>query len=90
VNEQVNRSWKQYIQRPSLLKELAQLDLPALFLYGEQDTRPNWPVEQVAQLLPDASFQILKGADHHSWTTHAEEMRESLHRFIREIAEANT
>ncbi len=89
VNAQVNRSWKDYIQRPSLLKEIARLERPALFLYGDRDIRPSWPVEQVAQLLPNASFQMIAGADHHIWTTHAEVMREGLRRFVQQIAEVN-
>ena len=75
VNAEVNRSWKEYIQRPSLLRELAHLDLPGLFLYADQDIRPSWPIEQVAQLLPNASFQMITGADHHIWVTHAQAMR---------------
>src|SRR3954462_12417405 len=75
VNTEVNRSWKQYIQRPSLLKELARLDRPALFVYGERDIRPSWPVEQVAQLLPNAAFQMIAGADHHIWVTHPGELK---------------
>ena len=87
VNAQVNRSWKEYIQRPSLLKELALLDRPALFVYGDQDIRPSWPVEQVAELLPNASFQMIMGADHHIWVHHAEELREALRAFAKQIAE---
>jgi proline iminopeptidase len=86
VNAQVNRSWNAYIQRPSLLKEIAQLDRPALFVYGDQDIRPSWPVEQVAQLLPNASLRMIWGADHHIWTTHAEALSEALRSFVRQIA----
>jgi proline iminopeptidase len=82
VNAQVNRSWKQYIQRPSLLKEIARLDRPALFLYGDQDIRPSWPVEQIAQLLPNASLSMIEGADHHIWVTHGGEIRGLLRSFI--------
>ena len=89
VNAQVNRSWKAYIQRPSLLREIAQLDRPALFLYGEQDIRPSWPVEQVAQLLPDASFEMIPGADHHIWVTHAEELQGTLRHFVQQITKAD-
>jgi hypothetical protein len=42
-----------------------------------------------AQLLPDASFQMIRGADHHIWTTHAEQMRKALRCFVRQIAEAD-
>jgi proline iminopeptidase len=89
VNAQVNRSWKVYIQRPSLLNEIAHLDRPALFLYGDQDIRPSWPIEQVAQLLPNASFQMIAGADHHIWVTHAEELQAPLRHFVQHIARAD-
>jgi proline iminopeptidase len=87
VNAQVNRSWKAYIQRPSLLKEIAHLSRPALFLYGDQDIRPSWPMEQVAQLLPNASFQMIEGADYHLWVTHAEAMRAPLRDFVQQLAQ---
>jgi proline iminopeptidase len=90
VNAQVNRSWKAYIQRPSLLNEIAHLDRTALFLYGEQDIRPSWPIEQVAQLLPNASFQMIMGADHHIWVTHPDEIQAPLRDFVEQIAQADT
>jgi proline iminopeptidase len=72
-----------------LLREIAQLDRPALFLYGEQDIRPSWPIEQVAQLLPNASFQMIAGADHHIWVTHAEELQDTLRYFVQQITKAD-
>jgi proline iminopeptidase len=87
VNAAVNRSWKEYIHRPSLLYELAHLDRPALFVYGEHDIRPSWPVEQVARLLPKASFQMIAGADHHMWVTQAEELKALLRAFVRQITQ---
>jgi proline iminopeptidase len=88
VNAQLNRSWKQYIQRPTLLKDLAQLRRPALFLYGDRDIRPSWPVEQLVQLLPNATLQMIAGADHFIWVTHAEALRTSLRDFVQRIAGA--
>jgi proline iminopeptidase len=88
VNAEVNRAWKQYIQRPSLLKEIAHLNSLALFVYGERDIRPSWPVEQVAQLLPNATFQMIAGADHHIWVTHPEELQALLRDFVQQIAQA--
>lgn len=87
VNTAVNRSWKEYIQRRSLLHEIAHLDRPALFVYGEQDIRPSWPVEQVAQLLPNAAFHMIADADHHIWVTHPEELQAPLRDFVQQIAQ---
>ena len=89
VNAAVNHSWKEYIQRPSLLKEIAYLDRLALFVYGERDIRPSWPVEQVAQLLPNATFQMIADADHHIWVTHPEELQTPLRAFVQQIAQAD-
>jgi proline iminopeptidase len=89
VNAEVNRSWKEYIRRPSLLKAIAGLDRPALFVYGDRDIRPSWPVEQVAQLLPNATLHMIAGADHHIWVTHAEELQAPLRAFVQQIARAD-
>ncbi len=88
VNAEVNHSWKQYIQRPSLLKQIAHLDRPALFVYGERDIRPSWPVEQVAQLLPNAAFYMIAGADHHIWVTHPEQLKAAIRAFVQQIVQA--
>jgi proline iminopeptidase len=82
VNEQLNADWQQYIHRPQLLRDLAKLDRPALFLYGNEDIRPSWPVEQVAQLLPNARLHLIKGANHYIWNTHSEEMRQRIGEFL--------
>ena len=82
VNQQVNRSWKLYCQRPTLFKEISQLARPGLFIYGGQDIRPSWPVEQIVQLLPEAQLVRLAEADHHPWLTHADQLQAALQAFI--------
>lgn len=61
VNRQLNAEWKAFIKQPALLHDLAALDVPALFVYGSADIRPQWPIEQVANLLPAAEFHLLDG-----------------------------
>lgn len=87
VNEQVNRSWKKYIQEPGLLKVISQLEIPAIFVYGEKDIRPSWPVEQLAQLIPRGRFELIKGAAHCIWLTHSNELQLLLRDFLQSIAE---
>ena len=82
VNRQVMQSWKQYIQSPTLLKELAQFATPTLFVYGKQDIRPSWPEEQLAHLLPNATLDLLPDAPHSIWLTHPNELKASLRRFL--------
>lgn len=83
VNRQGNASWKEYIQRPTLWKDISQLTPPALFLYGANDIRPSWPIKQVAALMPNAEFRCLDDADHHIWTSQAGVMGELLRDFVR-------
>ena len=52
VNPDGNRSWREYIKRPSLFREIADLDIPAVFINGGEDIRPNWPTRQLASLMP--------------------------------------
>ena len=65
---------------------MAQLDRPALFVYGDQDIRPSWPVEQVANLLPNAEFVLLPGANHYLWQTHPQHLQELIGASIAALA----
>ena len=74
ANESLNAEWKAFIHRPELLREVSCIEAPALFVYGSEDIRPSWPAEQVAALLPNARFEMLQGANHYLWLTHAAEL----------------
>ncbi|PYE48395.1 proline iminopeptidase [Deinococcus yavapaiensis KR-236] len=82
VHAAMTSSWRQWIKRPELLGELARLDVPTLFLHGEQDVRPSWPVRQLAHLLPQARYEDVAGARHWLWLDHADEVRTRLRRFL--------
>lgn len=86
VNKQVHATWKEYIQRVYLLRYLADLYLPALFIYGGEDIRPSWPAEQVAMLLPYASFVLFPQSAHNIWLTDAKRLKRELRNFIKELA----
>ena len=85
VNRQLNASWRAYLQSPSLLSRLVELETPALFIYGAEDIRPSWPTEQLAELLPQGRFERVEGAAHLVWATHADELRGHLRAFVREL-----
>ena len=81
VNRQLNASWRTYIKEPQLLKQIAALNVPALFVYGSKDIRPSWPTEQLAQLPPRGRFERLEGAAHLIWATHAGDCASISRRF---------
>ena len=82
VNKQLNHSWKTYIQNPNLLLSISRLRVPALFVYGDRDIRPSWPIKQVAQLIAHARFELIEGAEHVMWFSHREELRRLLREFV--------
>lgn len=83
VNRDLNLEFKRYMKHPALLRDLARLPAPALFVYGADDIRPPWPVEQVAQLIPRAQFTLIDGAAHNLWLTHGAELGKRLTAFLR-------
>lgn len=85
VNKMSNKSWKEYIKRAELLKEIAQLDVPAVFISAENDIRPSWSAQQLANLIPKGEFYQVTGAAHCIWLTHYDELKELLRRSIAKI-----
>lgn len=82
VNRQLNQSWKHYIQKPDLLRKISELKMPALFVYGDRDIRPSWPIEQIASLMPNARFEMIEGAEHVIWFSHENELKSFLREFL--------
>ena len=82
VNPRGNATWREYCRRPSLLRELAALELPCVFINAGDDIRPNWPTQQLALLIPKALYIELPTARHYIWLTHASELKDELQRAV--------
>ncbi|HKI74902.1 MAG TPA: alpha/beta hydrolase [Pseudomonadales bacterium] len=78
VNRLGNETMKAYARRPELLRELAAISCPVVFINASDDIRPNWPTQQLAQLIPNASYHEIEGAQHCPWMTHADTLQELL------------
>jgi len=83
VNTEVNRSWADFTQSSMLLKNISSIPQPVIFLYGSNDIRSSWPIEQIANLVKDSHFIMIQGADHYPWMTHAETIKECIHLFLK-------
>lgn len=84
VNRVGNRSRTEYLQNPELSSRLQMLNIPALIVHGDRDIRPSWPAAQVAELLPNADFHLMEGAEHWLWIDQAEALCEHLRTFLHE------
>lgn len=87
VNRQGNASWREYIHRPELLRDLAQLTQPCVFINAGDDIRPNWPTQQLAALIPRGRYVEIPGAAHQIWLTHATELQWELQRALSYVVE---
>jgi proline iminopeptidase len=87
VNREMLASWAEFARRPSFLRDVADLSAPALFIYGEKDIRPSWPVKQTAQLLSQGRFVLIGDAAHVIWFHQAAVMERHLKSFVRKISQ---
>lgn len=90
VNRECNESWRAYIKRPTLLNEISTIGIPATFIYGTRDIRPDWPTRQLAALLPYGQFVEIDRATHTIWLSHAKELGAKLHEAIDRISNFHT
>ncbi|MYA18370.1 MAG: alpha/beta hydrolase [Gammaproteobacteria bacterium] len=88
VNPQGNRSWREYIKRPTLFREIGDLRIPATFINGSKDIRPSWPTRQLAALMPNGRYIEIAGAAHTVWLTHAVELRAAVREAVARIRQA--
>jgi proline iminopeptidase len=86
VNKQGNASWYNYIKNPELLRRISELKIPALFVNGRFDIRPGWPAEQLAHLMPHASFTSID-AEHYLWLSRQDDLRCLLRQFIMDLTQ---
>jgi len=78
VNAIGNDTYKEFIRRPSLLREVGSIDCPVTYINAANDIRPNWPTRQLAALIPKGQYLEIPGATHYIWLTHPAELRRVL------------
>ena len=84
VNDEGNRTLREFGRRPDFYRSVSDLNVPALFVMAEKDIRPNWPAEQLANLMPNAKIVIIKDAAHYIWFDKADKLSSVLSGFLYE------
>lgn len=62
-------SFRDWIHQPTLWRDLADTNVPMHFVAAGEDIRPNWPLRQLAALVPRGDFQIVPEVVHDFWST---------------------
>ena len=69
VHASLGASFTEWIHRPDLWRRLADCLVPMQFIAAGDDIRPSWPLQQLALLVPQASFATIPGVPHDFWAT---------------------
>lgn len=72
VHRALMDSFMDWIHSPTLWRDLADSPVPMRFVAAGDDIRPDWPLRQLAELVPQASFEVLDGVPHDLWHSHPE------------------
>ncbi len=65
-------SFKEWVHQPPLWRHLADCDVAMRFIAVGEDIRPSWPLQQLAELVPKGSFDVIDGVPHDFWFTDPE------------------
>lgn len=71
----LNESFADWIHEPDLFRRLADTPVPMRFIAAGNDIRPNWPLRQLAGLVPGGDFTVIEDVPHDFWSTHPETWR---------------
>ena len=82
VNDEGNRTLREFGRRPDFYRRVSELNMPALFVVAQNDIRPNWPAEQLANLMPNATIVVVKEAAHYIWFDNYSGLSDILKEFL--------
>ena len=86
VNAEGNRTLRELGRTPDFYLRVSKMNVSALFVMAENDMRPNWPAMQLANLMPNAQYVIIKGVSHNLWLDNTESLREVLSEYLEDIS----
>lgn len=64
VNDELGADGMRHCSTREFHESLARLDVPVLLVHGEQDPRPRWAAERLAETLPRCELVVLPGVGH--------------------------
>ena len=86
VHESLSTSFREWVHEAGLFRALADSPVPMRFIAAADDIRPNWPLRQLAELVPSANFSQVPGAVHNFWSTDPHLWAETVTRACAELS----
>jgi pimeloyl-ACP methyl ester carboxylesterase len=87
---ETNRSVAAHFERGTLLRELGALDLPVLFVHGEDDPMPVASSTSTAALFAQARIETIPDCGHFPWVEQPDAFRAAVERLTRAVAQSGT
>ncbi|WP_410983152.1 alpha/beta fold hydrolase [Bacillus cereus] len=84
VHRSLISSWREYIKQPHILKDISKIEISPLFIYGQNDIRPSWPILQIASIIDGAQTIEIAEAEHYIWMQNESRLREELRKYVSE------
>ncbi|MEN4475427.1 alpha/beta hydrolase [Mycolicibacterium cosmeticum] len=86
VHAALNASFTDWIHEARLYRRLADSRVPMTFVAAADDIRPDWPLRQLAALVPRGRFRDVVGMPHNFWSTDPQRWVEVVSEVCREYA----
>lgn len=88
VNSRGNADWKEYCHGVEVFRNLADCQTRSVFINAADDIRPNWPTQQLAALMPAATYVEIADAGHNIWLMQSEALQRELNNALDYILDA--
>lgn len=79
---ETNRSIADHFARETLARRLSELDLPVVFVHGEQDPLPTRSSTATAELIAGSRVEIIGDCGHFPWLEQPEAFRAAVERLV--------
>lgn len=85
VNKVLGKDGERFAQQPTMVEQVASLQIPALVIHGTLDPRPARVARHLAQCIPSASYVELPHVGHLPWIEQPDLLRDTLRSFLEHL-----
>ncbi len=86
VNQVLGKDGKHFIERPTMVEQVATLQIPTLVIHGTLDPRPARVARHLAQCMPSARYVELPNVGHLPWIERPDLLRGVLRPFLERLS----
>ena len=85
VNAEGNCTLREFGRTLDFFLRVSKMNMPALFVMAENDIRPSWPVEQLANLMQNAQYTTINDTSHYIWLDNSARLKRVLVEYLQGV-----